>query len=85
MGQAQEQLAIIAQGIQAHDPGLRSPVNAAFIAHDKKLFLRLKSFDPGETAGHFRGLEWQEDQFQKGRLAGEPRSASPAQRALSIE
>jgi hypothetical protein len=54
MGQAQGQLAIIAQSIKAHDPGLRSPVNAALIAHDKKLLLRLKSFDPRETAGHFR-------------------------------
>lgn len=85
MCQAQGQFAIIPQGIKAHDPGLRPPINPALIAHNKELLLGMKRFDPGEAVSDFRRLEWQEAQFQERGLAGEPRAATPAQRALAIE
>jgi hypothetical protein len=85
MRQAEGQLAIIAQSIKAHDPGLWPSINPALIAHDEKLVLGMERCDPGEAVSYFRRLERQEVQFQKRRLTGEPRSATPAQRALSIE
>jgi hypothetical protein len=53
MGQAEGQLAIIAQRIKTHDPGLRPAIDSALIAYDEKLLLGMKRFDSRETIGNF--------------------------------
>ena len=85
MRQAQGQLAVLTQGIETHDPGVRSAINAALIAYDQELFFGMKSLDSGEAAGDFGRLEWQEMQFEISGLAGEPVPAAPAERAFSIK
>src|SRR5664279_556817 len=85
MREALRPFPIIAQRIKTHDPRVWPSIHATLIAYDEELFFRMERVDPRKTARRFRRLERKEAQFQKGRLAGEPRPASPAQRALSIE
>src|ERR1700731_2050510 len=77
--------AVFAQGIQTHDPRLRSSIHGAFVAHDEKLFFRMERFDSRKTRARLRRLKRDEFQFEVGRLAGGPFPGSPPQRAFAIE
>src|SRR5213079_1941192 len=85
MGQRLRPRTVFAQRTSTHDPRPLASIHRAFVAHDKKLLLRMKRVNSGETLTRLRRLKRNEFQFEESWLAGEPIAASPVQRAFAIE
>lgn len=76
--------AIIAEGVEAHEPRGFARINAAFIAKDDKLLVGLKTGKLGTKAARCVGLKGMEGQFEVGGLARQPFAAAAAQAAFAI-
>src|ERR1700677_3915806 len=71
-GKAVGPFAVIAQGPEAHDPGVVALVDRAFIADDDELFAEVELVplqQAGEASAYVRGLKWDEGEFHEGFLS----------------